>query len=110
MQGCLDSAGGMFNQANNDLIIDDKIRKQMRERGWTEQDIQDASKEEASGKSVDKRSPSKTEDGLGRNDTATVHGTQTDYVVINDRTGEVVQVSDRNNPNWIPDSRINWNK
>jgi RHS repeat-associated protein len=99
---------GMFNQADNDLIIDDKIRKQMGERGWTEQDIQDAIKGEASGESVDKRSPSKTDDGLGRNDTSTVYGTDGDYVVINDRTGEVVQVSDKNNPNWIPDSRINW--
>ncbi|ABX18692.1 colicin E5-related ribonuclease [Burkholderia multivorans] len=28
--------------------------------------------------------------------------------MVNDRTGEVVQVSGKNDPGWIPDSRIKW--
>ncbi|WP_416377849.1 colicin E5-related ribonuclease [Capnocytophaga sp. G2] len=27
---------------------------------------------------------------------------------VNDRTNEVVQISDKNDTNWIADSRINW--
>jgi filamentous hemagglutinin len=28
--------------------------------------------------------------------------------VVNDKTGNVVQVSDKNDPNWVPDDRIKW--
>lgn len=98
----------MFNQANNDLNADDKIRSQLGDRGWTEQDVKDAINGEATGTSIDKRRPNKTADGLGRDDTASVYGTPDGYVVVNDRTGEVVQVSDKTDPAWIPDSRINW--
>ncbi|WP_414058550.1 colicin E5-related ribonuclease [Pseudomonas sp. HR96] len=28
------------------------------------------------------------------------------YDVVNDRIGEVVQISGKNDPGWIPDSRI----
>ncbi|WP_374726454.1 colicin E5-related ribonuclease [Herbaspirillum seropedicae] len=27
---------------------------------------------------------------------------------MNDRTGEVVQVSGKNDPDWVPDGRIKW--
>lgn len=46
--------------------------------------------------------------GVPRNDSASVYGSKTGYVVVNDRTGEVVQVSGKNDPGWIPDSRITW--
>ncbi|WP_036254108.1 colicin E5-related ribonuclease [Methylobacter sp. BBA5.1] len=111
IQGCIDR---MFNEASDDTdkepIFDDKIKDQLGERGWTEQDVKDLVNDEAAGTSADKRSPKKTPDGQGRNDTATVYGTKDGYVVVNDRTGEVVQVSDRNDPTWIPDGRINWIK
>jgi len=35
-------------------------------------------------------------------------GSEDGYVVVNDRTGEVVQVSGKNDPGWIADSRIKW--
>ena len=59
---------------------------------------------------MDKRSPAKTPDNLGRDDLADVYGNAKEYVVINRRTGEVTQVSDRLDPNWIKDSRINFFK
>ncbi|WP_230961850.1 colicin E5-related ribonuclease [Burkholderia anthina] len=30
------------------------------------------------------------------------------YVIVNDITGEVVQVSGKNDPTWIHDGRIKW--
>lgn len=65
-------------------------------------------KERPIGTAVDKRSAGKTSDGLARNDSASVYGYKRGYVVVNDRTGEVVQVSGKNDPGWIPGSRINW--
>lgn len=31
------------------------------------------------------------------------------YVIRNDRTNEIVQLSDRNDPDWTPDDRIQMN-
>lgn len=92
-----------------ELKFDEKIKDQMNGRGWTEQDVKDTVAKGPKGKSFDKRSPKKTPpDHLGHNDTATVYGKQSEYVVVNDRTGEVVQVSDKTDPQWIDDSRIQW--
>ncbi len=89
-------------------VIDTKIADQLGERGWTESDIQAAIKNGATGTSVDKRSATKSPDGVARNDPATVYGTPNGYVVVNDRTGEVVQVSNKRDPGWIADGRISW--
>lgn len=92
-----------------DLKIDQKIRVQMPERGWTEDDIKNTVSNGATGTSFDKRSPKKTPpDYLGRNDPATVYGSPGKYVVVNDRTGEVTQISDKTDPGWVDDSRIQW--
>lgn len=92
-----------------DLKIDQKIRDQMPERGWTEDDIKNTVSNGATGTSFDKRSPKKTPpDYLGRNDPATVYGSPGKYVVVNDRTGEVTQISDKTDPGWVDDSRIQW--
>ncbi|ELP9421217.1 colicin, partial [Escherichia coli] len=91
------------------LKIDQKIRGQMPERGWTEDDIKNTVSNGATGTSFDKRSPKKTPpDYLGRNDPATVYGSPGKYVVVNDRTGEVTQISDKTDPGWVDDSRIQW--
>ena len=96
--------------ADSGVKIDDKIKGQIGDRGWTEQDVQDAANGPPAGTTTDNRRPNKTADGQGRNDSATVYGTKDGYVVVNDRTREVVQVSDRKpGAGWIPDSRINWN-
>ncbi|MEZ2862260.1 colicin E5-related ribonuclease [Proteus terrae] len=92
-----------------EIKIEGKIKGQMGERGWTEQDIKNTVTQGASGDSFDKRKPKNTDDGLGRDDPATVYGQSGKYVVVNDRTGEVTQVSDKTDPDWIDDSRIRWN-
>ncbi len=92
------------------VSIDKKIYDQLNERGWTAQDIRDAVNRPPIGTSVDKRSASKAPDGISRNDTATVYGSKEGYIVINDRTGEIVQLGDKTPGNgWSPDSRIKWN-
>ncbi|MDR0780001.1 MAG: hypothetical protein LBF16_04810, partial [Pseudomonadales bacterium] len=91
-----------------EVVIDRKIADQLDSRGWTKQEIQAAVEKEPAGTTIDNRSAAKTPDGVPRNDPASVYGSKDGYVVVNDRTGEVVQVSNKNNPNWIVDSRIQW--
>lgn len=57
---------------------------------------------------MDQRRPNKIDDGLGRNDPATVYGPSGGYVVVNDVTGEIAAIADKNDPGWIDDSRIRW--
>ncbi|CAI8936653.1 hypothetical protein EMIT0P100_30320 [Pseudomonas sp. IT-P100] len=90
------------------ITIDGKIGGQLEARGWTQQEVQDVIDEGPVGTTADNRSASKTPDGLARSDPASVYGSKNGYVVVNDRTGEVVQISGKNDPGWIPDSRIKW--
>ncbi|WP_243856671.1 colicin E5-related ribonuclease [Paraburkholderia sp. BL6665CI2N2] len=93
---------------NGKVIVDSKIGSQLPGRGWTANDIKAVVDAGPVGTTTDNRSAAKTPDGLPRSDTASVYGSPTGYVVVNDRTGEVVQVSGKNDPDWIPDSRIKW--
>lgn len=79
-------------------------------QGYTEEEIKElVNNTTPIGETVDKRRPNKTSDGKGRNDPASVYGTKTGgHVIINDVTGEVTQISDKNDKHWIPDSRIKW--
>ncbi|MBU9694306.1 colicin E5-related ribonuclease [Burkholderia multivorans] len=90
------------------VIIDSKIGGQLEARGWTQQEVQAIVSGVPVGVTTDNRSAAKTPDGLPRSDSASVYGSKSGYVVVNDRTGEVVQVSGKNDPGWIPDSRIKW--
>ncbi|MBB3465232.1 hemagglutinin repeat-containing protein [Rhizobium sp. BK377] len=101
-----EGAGSAANAGK--IVIDSKISGQLQSRGWTEQELMFVVARGSVGATTDNRSPSKTPDGLPRNDTASVYGSKSGYVVVNDRTGEVVQVSGKNDPAWIPDSRIKW--
>lgn len=79
--------------------IEPKIRKQMGSRGWTDADI-----------SQTINNPSRTEvtrdtrwnpNGTQRNDPATGYvNPDGSYVIRNDVDGTIVQVSNRNDPNW----------
>jgi len=81
--------------------IDGKIAAQLGVRGWTEQEIRDAVAGPAIGTSADNT--------RGQTDPATVYGSKAGgYVVVNDITNHVVQISDRNDLGWVPDSRIKW--
>ncbi|MGE8567060.1 MAG: hemagglutinin repeat-containing protein [Achromobacter sp.] len=105
--------GLIFNQGEittsaGVVIVDGKIGNQLSSRGWTPQDVQAVVNDGMVGTSTDKRSAGKTPDGLPRDDTASVYGSKNGYIVINDRTGEIVQASDRTDPDWVADSRIKW--
>lgn len=83
------------------LQIDRKIAAQLTVRGWTEQEIRSAAAGPPIGLSTDNTD--------GRNDPATVYGSRTHgYIVVNDVTDSVVQISDKRDPGWVPDSRIKW--
>ena len=91
------------------MILNDRILGQLEARGWTEQEVLELIKTKPIGSSIDHRTPRKTSDQRARHDTATVYGSKDGgHVVVNDRTGEVVHISDKNDPDWKPDSRIIW--
>ena len=104
------SAGitGNSAAASGKIVIDQKISNQIKERGWTEKEILELTSSSPAGRTIDNRSARKTSDGLPRNDPAIVYGTPNGYIVVNDRTKEIVQISGKNDPNWIADSRITW--
>ncbi|CAJ4752453.1 haemagglutinin [Burkholderia pseudomallei] len=103
------AAAGTSSATNvGKVVIDGKIGGQLEARGWTQQEVQAVVNEGPVGTTMDNRSAGKTPDGLPRNDSASVYGSKSGYVVVNNRTGEVVQVSGKNDPGWIPDSRIKW--
>jgi hypothetical protein len=81
--------------------IDNKITAQLAARGWTVQQINEVTNRPPIGVSIDSTA--------GNPEPATLYGSRIGgYVVVNDRTGRVVQISDKNDPNWIADGRIVW--
>lgn len=84
-----------------------KIQKQMGQRGWTDELIRNTIRSpERTGETVDHR----TIEGRKRDDPATAYFRDDgSYVIRNDRTNEIVQLSDRNDPDWTPDDRIQIN-
>jgi hypothetical protein len=81
--------------------IDDKIAAQLAARGWTVEQINEATDSAPIGTSMDSTG--------GNPEPATVYGSRTGgYLVVNDRTGRVIQISDKNDLGWIADGRIEW--
>ena len=80
--------------------IEPKIASQMSKRGWTESSIKEVVSNPAKTvKTVDTRFDDKT--GIRLNEPATGYiAKDGSYVVINNKTGNVVQVSDKYDPNW----------
>ena len=81
--------------------IDAKIAAQLVPRGWTEQELREAVDAAPIGTAVDYTS--------GAPQPATVYGARVGgYLIVNDATWRVVPISDKTDPNWIPDDRIEW--
>jgi hypothetical protein len=79
----------------------DKVEEQMVKRGWTPNDVDDILSNPAEKReSWDRRHNPRT--GTRDNEPATVYyRSDGHYVVRNDNTGEIIQVSNTHDPNWI---------
>jgi filamentous hemagglutinin len=76
-----------------------KIGKQMGKRGWTPDLIDETIQNPA--RKVSTTDTRWKPDGTKMNDPATAYIDKNgNYVVRNNETGDIVQVSDRNDPNW----------
>jgi filamentous hemagglutinin len=97
-----DAAQGAGERPTGEGVkIDDKIAGQLGDRGWTEEGVRELTTKEPAGTTTDNTG--------GRSASATVYGTKTGgHVIVNDKTGQVVQVSDKDDPDWKPDPRIKW--
>jgi uncharacterized protein RhaS with RHS repeats len=95
------------HQADGDRDLDlSKVEGQLGVRGWTEQEVRDAASGEPIGTSTDN---TRDENGVRREEPATVYGTPDRHIIVNDQSGRVIQVSDRTDPKFKPDVRIRWN-
>ena len=85
---------------NIDCFFEKKIMKQLSKRGWNEQNVTDLVNNPH--RTVKVRDNRWKNDGTGRrDDSATVFIDKNgSYVVRNDVDGSIVQVSNRNDPNW----------
>lgn len=77
-----------------------KILKQLEKRGWTEESVMQIYLNPVrTVKTLDTRNKP---DGTKNNDPATVYyGADDSYIICNDLTGDIVQISDINDPHWI---------
>lgn len=72
--------------------------RQMAQRGWTKELVQST---------VDNPYTTRFSRNKATKNTATIYYNKDgSYVILDDLTNEVVQVSNRNNPAWAPDSDI----
>jgi len=102
-----DRVKAKFNQ--NFFKISKHIEDSMKQRGWSKEQIADTIKNairrirnnEITGERL--KDTRNLPDGSKMNDPATAYVRKDgNYVVRNDRTGDIVQVSDTNNPSWKP--------
>ncbi|GGI98345.1 colicin E5-related ribonuclease [Paenibacillus hunanensis] len=78
--------------------LSDKIKKQMQKRNWTEEDIEDTVKNpHATSEATNKAN--------GKEATAYFNEDGT-YVVKENETDEIIQISNRKDPDWVPDPTI----
>ncbi|MCC5645793.1 hypothetical protein LC607_23205 [Nostoc sp. CHAB 5824] len=81
------------------IVFSPKILKQMPKRGWTKQDVSDIVNNPA--KTVPTKDTRHRADGSREDSPATAYIDENGaYVVRNDTTGEIVQISNRNDSNW----------
>lgn len=86
--------------ARLEIQIGTKMEGQMAKRGWTQESVEDLIANPS--RTVPTRDTRYLPNGARRNDApATAYINRTGgYVVRNDETGDIVQVSNLNDPNW----------
>jgi len=83
----------------DDIWIGKHVQGQMSKRGWTETEIEDIINHPV--RTVPTRDTRHLPGGGRMDDSATGYvRSDGSYVIRNDRTGDIVQVSNRNDPNW----------
>ena len=100
-EGLAANARSVTNAAGENIgfSIGSKIEKQMGSRGWTDQSVGETIANPD--KTVSTTDTRHLADGTQVNDPATAYYNKDgSYVVRNDKTGDIVQVSNRNDPNW----------
>lgn len=95
---CASRAAGLADDAT--IAIGKKVSGQMGGRGWTRDLIDDTLRSPS--RTVVTRDTRWTSAGTRMDDPATAYvRTDRTYVVRNDITGDIVQISNRNDPNWV---------
>ena len=99
-------AGNAEIQQCKPISIGDKIRGQMKQKGWTEEQINDVLNKPTKTRAT--RDTRNNRIGLKNDDPAIAYfDSEGNYAVQNDITGDIVQVSDKNKTNWTPANQIN---
>ena len=95
-----DRAGDIVDAAADvPTIFGPKIEKQLGKRGWTKESVNNVT--ENPNRTVPTTDTRHLPEGGRANEPATAYINEDgSYVVRNDRTGDIVQVSNRNDPNW----------
>lgn len=103
------ASGGVFGRIMSRVVssqlgdevstnIGDKIGRQMEKRGWTTGDIDGVIESPYTTRSA-------TNKANGNRATAFFNKNGS-YVVRDDKTGDVIQISNKNDPHWVPDQTI----
>lgn len=96
--GALTPGGGYSTAGKLTAGIGKKITRQMEKRGWSEGAINATIKNSAyTKKSINKATGNKATAYFDKDGS---------YVVRDDVTGNIIQISDKNDPNWIIDKNI----
>lgn len=94
------SSSGTINEEKINFNIGEKIEKQMPKRSWTDKTIEEAFNNPQ--KTIKTSDTRWAEGGAKLDDPATAYYHKDGgYVVRNDNTGDIVQISDKKDPNWI---------
>lgn len=103
------ASGGVFGRIMSRVIgsllgdevntnITDKISRQAGKRGWTTSDIDGT---------IDSPYTTRSATNKANDNPATAFFNKDgSYVVRDNKTGDVIQISNRNDPNWVPDQTI----
>jgi|GEM_PF-1452999 len=93
-----DAVTGAPVVAKLEVQINDKINKQMKKRGWTEDSIESTVN--------DPHETSEAENKANGKEATAYFNEDGSYVTVENESGLIIQVSNRNDPDWAPDSTI----
>ncbi|PIH55324.1 colicin E5-related ribonuclease [Paenibacillus sp. LK1] len=93
-----DAVTGAPVVAKLEVEINDKINKQMKKRGWTEDSIESTVNEP--------HETSEAENKANGKEATAYFNEDGSYVTVENESGLIIQVSNRNDPEWAPDSTI----